>query len=63
MKYIVNLRVETHSGIEVEPYIVSAGNPKSAESIAAVKAMDKHGRDNVTEISVVSVEEAKIHAA
>lgn len=63
MKYAVNLRVETYSGIEVEPYTVSAGNPRSAGTIAAARAMDKHGRDNVTEISVVSVEEAKTHAA
>ena len=63
MKYTVNLRVETYSGIAVEPYTVSAGNPKSAGSIAAAKAMDKHGRDNVTEVLVVSVEEAKTNAA
>lgn len=63
MKYTVNLRVETYSGIAVEPYTVSAGNPKSAESIAAARAMNIHGRDNVTEMSVVSVEEAKNYVA
>ena len=57
MKYIVNLRVETHSSVKVEPYNVTAGNKKSAESIAAAQAMEKHGHDNVTEISAVSVTE------
>lgn len=57
MKYTVNLRVETHSGVTNEPYTVTAGNRKSAESIAAAQAMKKHGHDNVTEISSVSVTE------
>ena len=57
MKYTVNLRVETYSGVANEPYTVTAGNKKSAESIAAAQAMRKHGRDNITEISSVSVTE------
>lgn len=57
MKYIVNLRVETNSGVAVELYSVTAGNIKSAESIAAAEAIGKHGHDNVTEISAVSVTE------
>lgn len=54
MKYTVNLRVTTHDYVVAEPYDVSAGNKKSAESIAASLAMDKHGQDNITEISVIS---------
>lgn len=54
MKYTVNLRITTHDYVVSEPYEVSAGNKKSAESIAAAMAMDKHGQDNVTEISVIS---------
>lgn len=57
MKYNVNLRVETHSGVANEPYTVTAGNKKSAESIAAAEAIHKHGRENITEISAVSVTE------
>ena len=57
MKYNVILRVESHSGIVNEPYPVTAGNEKSAKSIAAAQAMEKHGHDNVTEISAVSVTE------
>ena len=47
MKYTVNLRVSTREYVVAEPYEVSAGNKKSAESIAAAMAMDKHGQDNV----------------
>ena len=57
MKYTVNLRVETHSGVANEPYTVTAGNKKSAESIAAAEAIRKHGRDNIIEISSVSITE------
>lgn len=63
MKYTVNLRVTTHGYIVSEPYEVSAGNKKSAESIAAAMAMDKHGQDNVTEISVISAVEVKANAS
>lgn len=57
MRYTVNLRVETHSGVAVEPYTVLAGNRKSAESIAATEAIRRHGRENITEIASVSVTE------
>ncbi|MDE5741352.1 MAG: hypothetical protein K2H90_02775 [Oscillospiraceae bacterium] len=57
MKYNVNLRVETSSGVAIEPYYVTAGNRKSAESIAAAEAIRRHGHDNVIEISSVSVTE------
>lgn len=63
MKYTVNLRVTTHDYVVSEPYEVSAGNQKSAESIAATLAMDKHGRDNITEISVISTTEVKANAS
>ena len=57
MKYTVNLRVETNSGVANEPYTVTAGNKKSAESLAAAEAIRKHGRKNIAEISSVSVTE------
>lgn len=57
MKYNVNLRVETSSGVVIELYSVTAGNRKSAESIAAAEAIRRHGHDNVIEISSVSVTE------
>lgn len=56
MKYDVNLKIETHSGIVTDIYTVTAGNRKSAESIAAAKAMDKLGRNNITEITVQEVQ-------
>lgn len=59
MRYTVNLRITAHNYVVAEPYEVSAGNPKSAESIAAALAMDKHGRDNVTEITVISASEVR----
>ena len=62
MKYTVNLKVTTHGYVVAEPYDVSAGNKKSAESIAAAMAMDKHGQDNVTEISVISTSEVRANA-
>lgn len=62
MRYTVNLRVTTHGYIVSEPYEVSAGNQKSAESIASAMALDKHGRDNVTEISVISAAEVRANA-
>lgn len=62
MKYTVNLKITTHDYVVAEPYEVSAGNKKSAESIAAALAMDKHGRDNVTEISVISTAEVRANA-
>ena len=57
MKYTVNLRVETNSGVANEPYTVTAGNKKSAESLAAAEAIRSHGRKNIAEISSVSVTE------
>lgn len=62
MKYTVNLKITTHDYVVAEPYEVSAGNQKSAESIAAALAMDKHGQDNVTEISVISAAEVRANA-
>lgn len=62
MKYTVNLKITAHNYVVAEPYEVSAGNQKSAESIAAALAMDKHGRDNVTEISVISAAEVRANA-
>jgi len=62
MKYTVNLRVTTHGYVVAEPYEVSAGNSKSAEAIAAAKAMAVHGRKNITEISVISVSEVRSNA-
>lgn len=63
MKYTVNLKVTTHSYVVAEPYDVSAGNKKSAGSIAAAMAIDKHGQDNVTEISVISAVEVRANAS
>ena len=62
MRYTVNLRITAHNYVVAEPYEVSAGNKKSAESIAAALAMDKHGQDNVTEISVISAAEVRANA-
>lgn len=62
MKYTVNLRITAHNYVVAEPYNVLAGNTKSAESIAAALAMDKHGRDNITEISVISASEVRKNA-
>ena len=59
MRYTVNLKITAHDYVVSEPYEVSAGNKKSAESIAAALAMDKHGQDNVTEISVISAAEVR----
>lgn len=57
MKYTVNLRVETHSGVSAELYSVAARSSKAAETAATMKALRKHGEGNVTEISVLSVTE------
>ena len=62
MKYTVNLKITAHDYVVADPYEVSAGNKKSAESIAAALAMDKHGRDSVTEISVISAAEVRANA-
>lgn len=62
MKYTVNLRVSAHGYVVAEPYEVSAGNTKSAESIAAAMALDKHEQDSVTEITVISVSEVRKNA-
>lgn len=62
MKYTVNLRITAHGYVVAEPYEVRAGNVRSAESIAAALAMDKHGQDNVTEISVISAAEVRANA-
>ena len=62
MKYTVNLKITAHDYVVAEPYEVSAGNKKSAESIAAALAMDKHGRDSVTDISVISAAEVRANA-
>lgn len=57
MKYTVNLRITTHGYMVAEPYEVRAGNQKSAETIAVTLAMDKHGRNNIIEIAVISTAE------
>lgn len=57
MKYIVNLRIETHSEVAVELYSVTARNPKAAKFAAAMKANRKYGEDNIIEIVVISVTE------
>lgn len=62
MRYTVNLRVSAHGYVVAEPYEVSAGNQKSAEAIATALALDKHGRYNVTEISVISAAEVRANA-
>ncbi len=62
MRYTVNLKVTTCGYIVVEPHEVSAGNKKSAEAIAASEAIKSHGRDNITEISVISVSEVRANA-
>lgn len=62
MRYTVNLRITAHGYVVAEPYNVLAGNQRSAESIAAAMAMDKHGQDTVTEIAVISTSEVKANA-
>lgn len=62
MKYTVNLKIKAHGYVVAEPYEVRAGSQKSAESIAAAMAMDKHGRENVTEITVISASEVRANA-
>lgn len=62
MRYTVNLKITARDYVVAEPYEVSAGNKKSAESIAAALAMDKHGQDSVTEISVISAAEVRANA-
>ncbi len=62
MKYTVNLKVSAHEYVVAKPYEVSAENKKSAEAIAAAMALDKHGRDSVTEISVISAAEVRANA-
>ncbi len=62
MKYTVNLKVTTRGYVVAEPHEVSAGNSKSAEAIAAAEAMNVHGRNNITEIAVISVSEVRANA-
>ncbi|MEZ3454900.1 MAG: hypothetical protein K1W17_11135 [Oscillospiraceae bacterium] len=62
MRYTVNLRITAHNYVVAEPYEVSAGNKKSAEAIASAMALDKHGRDSVTEIEVISASEVRKNA-
>lgn len=62
MKCTVNLKVTTRSYVVAEPHEVSAGNSKSAEAIAAAEAINSHGRDNITEITVISVSEVRANA-
>lgn len=57
MKYMVNLRVETHSGVKAELCSVVARNPKAAENAAAAKILRKYGSENVIEIYIISVTE------
>ncbi len=62
MRYTVNLKITAYGYVAAEPYNVLAGNKKSAESIAAALAMDKHGQDSVTEIEVISAAEVEKNA-
>lgn len=62
MRYTVNLRITAYGYVVAEPYNVLAGNKKSAEAIASAMALDKHGRDNITEISVISATEVRQNA-
>ena len=57
MKYTVNLRVETYSGVNAEMYSVMAENPKVAVNAATMNAIQKYGQKNVAEIEVISVTE------
>ena len=57
MKYNVNLRVETYSGVNAEMYSVMAESSKVAVNAATTNALRKHGKDNVYEITVISVTE------
>lgn len=50
MRYTVNLKITAYGYVVAEPYNMLAGNKKSAEAIASAAALDKHGRDSVTEI-------------
>lgn len=62
MRYTVNLKITAHDYMVAEPYNVHAGNKKSAEAIASAMALDKHGRDSVTEIEVISAAEVRVNA-
>ncbi len=62
MRYTVNLKITAHDYVVAEPYEVLAGNKKSAEAIASAMALDKHGQDSVTEITVISVSEVRQNA-
>ncbi len=62
MRYTVNLKITAHGYVVAEPYSVLAGNPKSAEAIASAMVLDKHGRDSVTEIEVISAAEVRANA-
>ena len=62
MRYTVNLKITAHYYVVAEPYEVLAGNKKSAEAIASAMALDKHGQDSVTEITVISVSEVRQNA-
>lgn len=62
MRYTVNLKIIAHDYVVAEPYEVLAGNKKSAEAIASAMALDKHGQDSVTEITVISVSEVRQNA-
>ncbi len=60
--YTVNLKITAIGYVIAEPYTVRAGNAKAAEAIAAAEAMKVHGRNNITEITVISVSEVRANA-
>ncbi len=62
MMYTVNLKVTANDYVIAEPYTVLAGSAKAAEAIAAAEAMNVHGRNNITEITVISVSEVRANA-
>ncbi len=60
--YTVNLKITAIGYVIAEPYTVRAGSAKAAEAIAAAEAMNVHGRNNITEITVISVSEVRANA-
>lgn len=63
MKYTVNLRIETYSGVNAELYSVMAESSKVAVNAATMNAIRKYGQKNVFEIEVISVTEVSHEVA
>lgn len=55
MKYTVNLRIETSTGVECRLYTVTARNSRLAGKMAAEQAMDDYGRSEIVELTVQEV--------